>query len=56
MKDPFIWDKYSDQPYPIKDKVYKKKMRRKHMWGYIPFLLSNILIFPFRFSYDFFKG
>jgi len=46
MKEPFIWDKYSDQPYPIKDKVYKKKMRKKHMWDYIPLFFTNIFFFP----------
>jgi len=46
MKAPFIWDKYSDQPYPIKDKVYKKKMRKKHVWDYIPLFLTNIILFP----------
>ena len=46
MKEPFIWDKYSDQPYPIKDKVYKKEMRKKHMWDYIPLFLTNLLFFP----------
>ena len=46
MKEPFIWDKYSDQPYPIKDKVYKKKMRKRHMWDYIPLFFTNILFFP----------
>lgn len=46
MKEPFIWDEYSDQPYPIKDKVYKKEMRKKHMWDYIPLFFTNILFFP----------
>ena len=46
MKDPFIWDRYSDQPYPIKDKVYKKRMRKRHLWDYIPLLLTNIIFFP----------
>jgi hypothetical protein len=46
MKTPFIWDRYSDQPYPIKDKIYKKKMRYKHIWAYIPLLLVNIIVFP----------
>ncbi|PTB88045.1 hypothetical protein C9925_00610 [cyanobacterium G8-9] len=46
MKQPFIWDKYSDQPYPLKDKNYKKKMRRKHLLSYIPLLLINMIIFP----------
>ncbi len=46
MKKPFIWDRYSDQPYPIKDKSYKKKMRKKHLFDYIPLLLTNLIIFP----------
>ncbi len=46
MKSPFLWDKYSDQPYPIKDKAYKKMMRKRHLWDYIPLLLTNIILFP----------
>jgi len=46
MKAPFIWDKYSDQPYPIKDKAYKKMMRKRHVWDYIPLLLTNLILFP----------
>jgi len=46
MKAPFIWDRYSDQPYPIKDKAYKKKMRKKYVWDYIPLLLTNLIFFP----------
>ena len=42
----FIWDKYSDQPYPIKDKKYKKNMRKKHIFDYISLLLTNIIFFP----------
>jgi len=46
MKAPFIWDRYSDQPYPIKDKVYKKQMRKKHLWDYLPLLFTNLIFFP----------
>jgi len=46
MKKPFIWDNYSDQPYPLKDKVYKKKMRWRYMGSYIPLFLINMIIFP----------
>ena len=46
MQEPFIWDQFSDQPYPLKDKTYKKKMRKKHLLAYIPLLLSNIVWFP----------
>ncbi len=46
MKSPHIWDSYSDQPYPIKDKIYKRDMRRRYIWDYIPLLLSSIILFP----------
>ena len=46
MQPPFIWDNYSDQPYPIKDKIYKRKMRRKYMFDYIPLFIVNIILFP----------
>jgi hypothetical protein len=57
MKEPFIWDKYSDQPYPIKDKVYKRMMRKKHLWDTIPLLFTNLLFFPLSILLmSFFKG
>ena len=57
MQKPFTWDKYSDQPYPLKDKAYKNKMRKKHMWDYIPLLLANIILFPLSIVLmPFFKG
>ncbi|SFV57840.1 FIG00388565: hypothetical protein [hydrothermal vent metagenome] len=57
MKPPFIWDRYSDQPYPIKDKSYKKKMRKKHIFDYIPLFLINLIIFPLSIILmKFFKG
>lgn len=46
MKAPFIWDGYSDQPYPIKDRVYKQQMRTKHRWSYLPLLLLTMIFFP----------
>ena len=45
-KNPFIWDDKSDQPFILKDKEYKKIMRKKHMWDDVPMLLSNLLIYP----------
>ena len=57
MQEPFIWDRYSDQPYPIKDKSYKKKMRKKHLLATVPLLLTNILLFPLGIlMMPFFKG
>jgi hypothetical protein len=56
MKSPFIWDKYSDQPYPIKDKAYKKRMRLRHIFSYFPLLLMTLVMFPFAlFAMYFFK-
>jgi len=46
MKPPFIWDKYSDQPQLLKDKVYKKMMRKKHRWDKIPLYLTTLIFFP----------
>ena len=57
MQNPFIWDKYSDQPYPIKDKAYKKNMRKKHLWDYVSLLLTNLILFPMSILFmPFFKG
>ena len=57
MKAPFIWDKYSNQPYPLKDKAYKKKMRKKHLWAYLPLFFTNIVLFPLAILLMlFFKG
>jgi hypothetical protein len=57
MKEPFIWDAYSDQPYPLKDKNYKRKMRKKHLWDTIPLILTNLIFFPLSIVLMFFfKG
>ncbi|RXK03756.1 hypothetical protein CRV02_00765 [Arcobacter sp. CECT 8989] len=45
-KAPFFWDKYSDQPSVIKDKTYKKNMRKKYILDYIKMLFSSLLILP----------
>jgi len=53
----FVWDPYSDQPYPIKDKAYKKYMRKKNLFDYIPLILTNIFIYPLGVLVSpFFKG
>ena len=46
MKNKFIWDSYSDQPGIIKDKKYKKMMRRRHLADYIPLFIYNLVFFP----------
>ncbi|RXJ96205.1 hypothetical protein CRV00_03235 [Malaciobacter molluscorum] len=56
-KSPFIWDKYSDQPSVIKDKSYKKKMRKRYIFDYIIMLFSSILVLPISIiMMKFFKG
>ncbi len=57
MKQPFIWDPYSNQPYPIKDKAYKKRMRLKHFPDSIKLALTNALFFPLSLAaMSLFKG
>ena len=46
LKEPFIWDYFSDQPYPIRDKRYKRAMRRHSISDILPLLLSNLIFFP----------
>lgn len=46
MNKPYIWDEYSDQPYPIKDKTYKKKHRRLALASLIKTFFTALIIFP----------
>ncbi|MFV7791037.1 hypothetical protein ACNSOP_01325 [Aliarcobacter lanthieri] len=56
-KEPFFWDDFSDQPYVIKDKLYKKAMRKKNIKDYIKLLFSSIFILPLSILFmKFFKG
>ncbi len=54
MKEPFVWDDYSDQPYQIKDRTFKKMMRKreffsiiKTFWISLIFLPVSLLMMPF---------
>lgn len=47
MKPPFIWDPYSNQPYPIKDRAYKKAMRKKAWASLLKTILTSLFILPF---------
>jgi PAS domain-containing protein len=42
---PFLWDDYSDQPHPIKDRAYKKAQRKKYLSDIVGYWV-NIIIFP----------
>ena len=46
MKKPFSWDHNSDQPYQLKDRTFKKAMRKKELISLIGTLLSTLLIAP----------
>ncbi|MCK9338089.1 MAG: hypothetical protein M0P43_09685 [Arcobacteraceae bacterium] len=46
MKSPFIWDSYSDQPHVIRDKAYKKQMKKKHSLDYLKLVISTAFVFP----------
>jgi len=47
---PFIWDQYSDQPHVIKDKSYKKTMRKKYKNDFLKMLGTTLLLFPLSVS------
>ncbi|MCW8838542.1 MAG: glycosyl hydrolase [Thiovulaceae bacterium] len=46
MKQPYIWDNYSDQPYPLKDKAYKKMKRRESLPSILKTIIISLFIFP----------
>lgn len=45
-KKHFIWDNYSDQPQVIKDKAYKKAIRKKHLKDFIKLIFTSLFILP----------
>ncbi len=50
----FIWDKYSDQPYSIKNKEYKKSKRKENSFDYLPLFFTNLFVFPLGLLFSFF--
>jgi len=46
MKPPFTWDYNSDQPYQLKDKNFKKEMRKKEKYSLIKTVLYSLLTLP----------
>jgi hypothetical protein len=46
MKPPFSWDPYSDQPALLRDRAYKKKMRKTQRMAYVRMLLTSLLVLP----------
>ena len=57
MKSPFSWDPYSDQPALLKDRAYKKRMRRTQRWAYLRMLVTSLWVLPVAIlAMPFFKG
>ena len=53
----FIWDNYSDQPQVIKDKSFKKAMRKIEFKDNLKLLFTSIFILPISIIFmKFFKG
>jgi len=53
----FIWDKYSDQPQVIKDKFFKRAMRKKELKDNLKLLFTSFIILPISILFmKFFKG
>jgi len=46
MKKPFIWDDYSDQPALLRDKAFKKKMRKKELGSLVRTYLLSLVMIP----------
>ena len=57
MKPPFVWDPHSDQPYPLNDKAYKQKMRKKVWLDMLKMGLEALAVLPAALiAMPFFKG
>ena len=54
MKTPFAWDNYSDQPYQLKDRTFKKAMRKKELSSLLYTIFSSQFVLPFAFLIQFF--
>lgn len=46
MQPPFVWDHYSDQPHVIKDKGYKRAMKKPHSMDYLKLFFTSVIILP----------
>jgi len=47
MQEPYKWDDYSDQPYQLKDKNFKKQMRKKESSSLLKTIFISLFILPF---------
>ena len=44
--DKHPWDHHSDQPYPIRDRAYKKRMKRRHRKDLLKLVFTSLMVFP----------
>ncbi len=49
MKKPYQWDNFSDQPYQLKDRNYKKQMKKKEFFSLLKTFFTALFILPFSF-------
>lgn len=56
MKEPFIWDSHSDQPYQIKDKNYKKMHRKKEWLSIVKTFFIALFVLPASYLLSFFTS
>ncbi len=54
MNKHFKWDSYSDQPYPFKDKVFKKKAQNKFIFDFVIMIATSLFVLPLSFIVMFF--
>ena len=53
MRKLMNWDKYSDQPYIITDKKFKKLQKKKFLLEYLQMFLMFVVVFPISFVWQF---
>ncbi|MDY0117090.1 MAG: glycosyl hydrolase [Sulfurimonadaceae bacterium] len=46
LQEPFIWDSFSDQPAQLKDRAFKKQMRRVELFSLVKTYLLALLLLP----------
>jgi len=42
----FEWDYFSDQPYPIRDRTLKRRIKKENRWRRLKTILIAIILFP----------
>ena len=52
MKSIFTWDSYSDQPYIITDKRFKREQKKKYLPEYLRMFFLFVVIFPISFFWQ----